>query len=115
MTLPRDLDDAARIDGCGYFGILWRILLPLSKPALGIAAVFTFTWNWNDFLQPLIYLQSMSKYTVQLGLCAYKYPTYHDEAATMAMSVVALMPQLVVFFLAQRYFVRGVALTGIRG
>jgi multiple sugar transport system permease protein len=115
MTISRELDDAARIDGCGFLGVFWHILLPLSKPALGIAVVFTFTWNWNDFLQPLIYLQSMSKFTVQLGLTFYKTPTFHDVAATMAMSVVALIPQLIVFFIAQRYFVRGIALTGIKG
>jgi len=115
MTIPRELDDAARIDGCSRLGIFWRILLPLSKPALAIAAVFTFTSNWNDFMQPLIYIQSMSKFTVQLGLRAYQHPTYHDEAATMAMTVVSIIPQLVVFFLAQRSLIRGVVLTGIKG
>jgi len=115
MTIPRELDDAARIDGCSYLGIFWRILLPLSKPALGIAAVFTFTSNWNDFMKPLIYLYSQKRFTIQLGLRAYEHPTYHDEAATMAMTVVSLVPPLVVFFVAQRSLVRGVVLTGIKG
>ena len=114
MTIPSELDDAARIDGCGYLGIFARIILPLSKPALGITAVFTFSSTWNDYMQPLLYLQSLKKYTVQLGLSMFERPTWHDQAANMAMAIVALLPQLVVFFVAQRYFVQGVALSGIK-
>jgi multiple sugar transport system permease protein len=115
MTIPHDLDDAAKIDGCSFFGIYSRIIMPLSKAAVGVVAIFSFTYNWNDFLNPLIYLQSMEQFTISLGLRMFQTNTYVDMQSLMAMSVVALVPQLVIFFLAQRYFVQGVVLTGIKG
>jgi ABC-type glycerol-3-phosphate transport system permease component len=115
MTLPHELDDAAKIDGCSFLGIYARIILPLSKAAVGVVAIFSFTYNWNDFLNPLIYLQSMEQFTISLGLRMFQTNTYVDMQSLMAMSVVALVPQLVVFFLAQRHFVQGVVLSGIKG
>lgn len=115
MTIPHELDDAAKIDGCDFFGIYSKIILPLSKTAIGVIAIFAFTYNWNDFLNPLIYLQSMEQYTISLGLRMFQTNTFVDMQSLMAMSVVALVPQLTVFFLAQRHLVQGVVLTGLKG
>lgn len=115
MTIPHELDDAAKIDGCSFFGIYSRIIMPLSNAAVGVVAIFSFTYHWNDFLNPLIYLQSMEQFTISLGLRMFQTNTFVDMQSLMAMSVVALIPQLVVFFIAQRHFVQGVVLTGIKG
>jgi multiple sugar transport system permease protein len=114
--IPSELDDAARIDGCGYISIWWRIMLPLSRPALAAAAIFSFTYNWNDFTAPLIYLNSPDKMTVAVGLAAFR----HRYGATpwhllMAASLVAVLPCVVLFFVAQRYFIQGIVVTGVKG
>jgi multiple sugar transport system permease protein len=114
MTIPHELDDAAKIDGCSFFGIYSQIILPLSKAAVGVVAIFSFTYHWNDFLNPLIYLQSIEQFTISLGLRMFQTNTFVDMQSLMAMSVVALIPQLVIFFIAQRYFVQGVVLTGLK-
>jgi multiple sugar transport system permease protein len=116
LTIPAEMDDAARMDGCGYFGLYWRILLPLSRPALGVVAIFTFLGNWNDFLKPLIYLNSAGHYTVALALQNFTA----DYGMTpwnllMAASLVALLPCIALFFLAQRYFIQGVVVSGVKG
>ncbi len=117
MTVPTELDDAARIDGCSRMGILWRILLPLSKPVLATVAIFVFFNRWNSFLWPLIYLSSPDKYTLAVGLSFFHSQqsglTYWNHL--MAVTVLVAIPPLVVFFVAQRYFVQGIALTGIKG
>jgi multiple sugar transport system permease protein len=118
MTIPLELDDAARIDGCGALGIFWRIMLPLAKPAVATVAIFVFFNRWNSFLWPLIYLRSPEKYTLAVGLSFF-----HSQQAgalthwnwLMAVTVLVAIPPLLVFFLAQRYFVQGIALTGIKG
>ncbi len=115
LTLPQDLDDAARIDGCSTWGILYRILLPLCKPALAAVAIFAFIRNWNSFLYPLIYLNDMQKYTLQLGLNMYRGQYYAEFHLMMAVALMVLVPVLVVFFVAQKYFIQGIALTGIKG
>ncbi len=115
MTLPHELDDAAKIDGCSFFGIYAKIILPLSKAAVGVVAIFSFTYHWNDFLYPLIYLQSIEQFTISLGLRMFQTNTFVDMQSLMAMSVVALIPQLVIFFIAQRHLVQGVVLSGIKG
>jgi ABC-type glycerol-3-phosphate transport system permease component len=115
LTLPRDLDDAARIDGCTTWGILYRILLPLSKPALAAVAIFAFIRNWNNFLYPLIYLNDMEKYTLQLGLNMYRGQYYTEFHLMMAVALLVLVPVIVVFFVAQKYFIQGIALTGLKG
>lgn len=115
MTLPHDLDDAARIDGCSTFRIYWNIILPLARPALATVAIFSFMANWNDFLAPLIYLNSPSKFTLALGLLTFQGQYYTNFSEMMAVALLVLLPLLVVFFVAQNLFVRGIALTGLKG
>ncbi|NLG85063.1 MAG: carbohydrate ABC transporter permease, partial [Firmicutes bacterium] len=115
MTIPLELDDAARIDGCGPWGIFWRILLPLSKPVFGIVAVFTFMREWRDFMGPLIYLSSEKNYTLALGLNAFQHQYFIEWNYLMAASVVVMIPPVLVFFLAQRYFIQGIVFSGIKG
>lgn len=116
LTLPRELDDAAKIDGCGYFGIYARIILPLSKPALATVAIFSFFDNWNAFQGPLIYLNTMEKYTLPVGLTFFR-DQYMGTPwnQMMAASLLTMIPCLVVFFFAQRTFIQGAVLTGIKG
>lgn len=116
-SLPRDLDEAATIDGCGSFGILWRILLPSLKPALISCIIFQFVWSFNDFLGPLIYISSVAKYPVALAL-KMSIDTSSGVVAwnqIMAMSLISLLPALILFFSAQKYFVEGVTSSGIKG
>jgi multiple sugar transport system permease protein len=115
MTIPRDLDDAARIDGASHFRILIDIILPLSKPALATVAIFAFIGNWTNVLEPLIYLRSTDKYTLALGLNLFRSPAFTQFNWLMAVSIITLVPVLFVFFVAQRTFVRGVTLTGMGG
>jgi multiple sugar transport system permease protein len=116
LTLPVELDDAAKIDGCGYFGIFARIVLPLSKPALATVAIFSFFETWNAFQGPLIYLNTMEKYTLSVGLTFF-----HDQYTgtpwnqMMAASLLTMLPCLVVFFFGQRTFIQGAVLAGIKG
>ena len=115
LTLPLELDDAAKIDGCGVLEIYWLILLPLSRPVLAAVTVFSVVSTWNEFLTPIIYLQTQSKYVVSIGLRLFQ-----DYEATswhwlMAAAVVTTLPCLILFFFAQKEFVRGIATTGIKG
>jgi oligogalacturonide transport system permease protein len=114
--IPRSLDESAFMDGCGSFGILRSILLPLLKPAMFSAAIFQFMWTWDDFFQALIYISSVDKYPVTLGLRlsidAMGIPPWNEIAA---MSVLAILPSVVMFFAAQKYFVEGIATTGLKG
>jgi len=116
MTIPQELDDAARIDGASTYGIFARIILPLVKPALATVAIFAFVGNWNSFLGPLIYISDMEKNTMALGLRLFQdqYATYNQHYI-MAISVVNVAPILVLFFFAQKQFIQGVTLTGIKG
>jgi len=113
QTLPLALDDAAKIDGCGYLGILFRIILPQVMPATGYIAISTFRARWNNFLRPLIYLNNPDKFTLPLGLRSYQDQYSVEWAYLMAASVVAMLPLLLTFFLGQRYFVQGIVFTGI--
>ncbi|HBF36395.1 MAG TPA: sugar ABC transporter permease [Firmicutes bacterium] len=114
--LPRELDESAVIDGCNSFQILFRILLPLSKPALFSAAIFDFIWQWNDFFNPLIYISSVSKYPLALGLrIDLDVGASVNWGQVMAMSVVTMIPPILIFFFAQKYFVEGIATTGLKG
>jgi ABC-type glycerol-3-phosphate transport system permease component len=119
MTIPRDLDDAARIDGANFLRIFWNVLLPLSGPVLATLAVIGFINHWNDFLGPLIYLDSRTNFTIALGLRYFQSvsglggePMHH---LLMAASVTFTLPCIVIFFLSQRYFVRGIVLSGVKG
>lgn len=114
MTIPRDLEDAAAIDGCGKFGVLWRIILPLARPALATLAVFTFMGVFNDFLWALIVVSSEEMRTVQLGLAIFRDRYQTDWGQLMAASVVSTLPILTIFFFAQRYFIKGITLSGIK-
>jgi len=115
MTIPRDLDDAARIDGASTWRIFTSIILPLSRPALATVAIFAFIGNWNNLLDPLIYLRSQERYTLALGLNLFRGQNFTAFNQLMAVSILTLLPVLVIFFVAQKYFVRGVALTGMGG
>lgn len=113
--LPDELEDAARIDGMNPFGIFLNIIVPLSKPALITQAILSFNAGYNDYLGPLIYLNSPEKYTLQLELASFTSYYASEWTLIMAGSVVALVPTLILFALAQRYFIEGIALTGIKG
>ncbi|MGQ9629406.1 MAG: carbohydrate ABC transporter permease [bacterium] len=115
MTIPKEMDDSAKIDGCGIFNIYLRIILPLSKPALGIIAIFSFTSTWNNFMSPLIYLNDLFKYPISLGLRAFQTVLVIEWQSLMAMSLLALLPVLLLFFIAQRYYIQGIVLTGVKG
>ena len=114
MTIPRDLEDAASIDGCSRWGILWRIILPLAKPALATLAVFTFMGVFNDFLWALIVVSSEEMRTVQLGLAIFRDRYQTDWGSLMAGSVMATVPILLVFFIAQKYFIAGITMSGLK-
>lgn len=114
--IPRELDEAARIDGCSSFRILLSILVPLSKPAVISAAIFQFIWTWNDFFQQYIYISSVSKYTVSLGLrMALDTTTAIVWKNILAMSVIAILPCVIIYFCLQKYFVEGIATSGLKG
>jgi ABC-type glycerol-3-phosphate transport system permease component len=115
MTISPELDDAARIDGCGWLGIFWRVILPLARPALGVVAIFTFTGNWNNFFGPLIYLNSPKYFPIALGLQLMKDRERTDMQLVMAMTLVSLVPVIGLFFIAQRYFIQGIVITGVKG
>ncbi len=122
MTIPRDYDDAARIDGCGTFGIFRRIIIPMSWPALGTVAIFTFMGCWNDFFGPLIYLNSQEKYTLAVAIREWQHAANMTLGFDppkwvhiMAMSTVLTIPPVLVYFFTQRYFVQGVVVSGIKG
>jgi multiple sugar transport system permease protein len=115
LTLPAELSDAARIDGCSEIEIFWRIVLPLARPALATVALFTFIGSWLDYLGPLIYLHDESQYTLALGLQAFLGRHGAEWNLLMAASTVVTLPLIVVFFFAQRTFIEGIALTGMKG
>lgn len=113
--IPRELDEAAMMDGCSPWRIYWKIMLPLSVPALATVAVFTFIWTWDDFFAPLIYLNDMRSYTAQLGLRTFVDSTAtSDWSGLFAMSTLVLMPVFVIFILFQKLLVEGIATTGMK-
>jgi multiple sugar transport system permease protein len=113
--IPRELDEAASIDGCGAWATYWRVMLPLSVPVLATAAIFTFIFTWDDFFAPLIYLNNMSSYTVQLGLRSFVDSSgLSDWGGLFAMSVLALFPVFLVFLFFQRLLIEGIATTGMK-
>jgi ABC-type glycerol-3-phosphate transport system permease component len=116
-TIPNELADAARMDGCNEFGIYRWIILPLSKPVIATVALFDFLYNWNDFQGPLIYLQDSERYTLSLGLQSFggNFGRAMEPAMLMAAAAIVVLPAILVFFLAQRTFIQGISLTGIKG
>ncbi len=120
LTIPSELSDSARIDGAGEFRILFRIILPLAKPALTVVALFSFMGAWNDFLGPLIYLNQQRLYTLAQGIASLShassnYPGSMVYPRSMAVSTLVTLPIIVTFFLAQRTFIEGISLTGLKG
>lgn len=115
LSLPLELDDAAKIDGCSMLGIFFRIALPLSKPLLAAVTVFSMVGKWNEFLYPVIYLNSQSKYVLSIGLRMFQDVDTTSWNWLMAASVVTVLPCLIIFFFAQKLFVQGIATTGIKG
>ncbi|MEU9289097.1 carbohydrate ABC transporter permease [Streptomyces sp. NPDC048275] len=114
--LPRELDEAARIDGCGPFRIFWSVVLPLTRPALITTAIFTFIWSWNDFFTQLIYLFDPEKFTITLALRNFVDQSSSSAYGPMfAMSVISLLPIVLFFFAFQRYLVQGMATSGLKG
>ncbi|MFD2114747.1 carbohydrate ABC transporter permease [Paenibacillus yanchengensis] len=114
MSLPNELNEAARIDGLNEWGIYWRIILPLSKPAISTLTIFTFTFMWNDYLAPLIYLQDDALKTLQLGLKLFQTEHTTDYGLLMAGTVLATIPMIVVFLIGEKFFIKGVATTGMK-
>lgn len=115
MTVPKEMDEAAIMDGASFFQVWYRIMLPLSLPALGIIAIFQFIYSWNDFFTQLIYLNNNNVWTVAMGLQGFT-ASYGGTAwnLLMAASLVAVLPCIVLFFLAQRYFVQGIVVSGVK-
>ena len=115
LTIPKDLEEAARLDGCNTFQVFLHVALPSSKPALATVALFSFIHNWNDFLRPLIYTQSLENKTLAVGLDAFKNMHGTEYHLLMAASVAVLLPVLIIFFFTQRYFTEGVVMSGVKG
>ena len=115
LTLPRDLENAARIDGASNWMIYWRIILPLSKPALATLAIFSFMASWKEFLWPLIVTNSMDMRPVEVGIALFHSIHLTHWTYQMAAAVLVMLPIVVVFFFTQRYFIKGIALTGMKG
>lgn len=115
LTLPKDLEDAAKIDGCSYRRIFWHIILPLSKPALATLTTFTFMGSWMNLMWPLIVVNTHTKYTLPVGLAYFQGVHGTDWVLLMAASMMMILPILIVFLFNQRFFVEGIKLTGIKG
>lgn len=115
LTIPNDLEDAAKIDGCSYFGIYWRIMLPLIKPALAAITIMTFMGAWNNFMGPLIYVSTPTRMPLAYALQLFQTAHGGEPGLLMAASTMVMLPVLVIFFFTQRYFIQGVTLTGIKG
>ncbi|WP_068782587.1 carbohydrate ABC transporter permease [Paenibacillus sp. GM2] len=114
--IPKELDESAKIDGCSWFGIYWRIVMPLTKPAIVTVMIFCFLWNWDDFLGHLLYINSVDKYTVGLALRMINDSQSAQEwGQLLAMSLVSIVPATLVFMFLQKHFVEGIATTGIKG
>jgi multiple sugar transport system permease protein len=114
-TLPNELEDAARIDGCSEFGIFWRVMMPLSKTALITLGIFTFTGQWDEFIWPLVILNDSKKFIVQLGLSVFFGEHHVDWGPLMAASTIVSIPAIFIFIFGQKYIVKGIATTGIKG
>ncbi|MBI5961147.1 MAG: ABC transporter permease subunit [Chloroflexi bacterium] len=115
MSVPRELEEAARIDGANTLRVLWNVMLPLSKPALLTIGIFTFWWNWNSFFEPFVYVSNIKNFTVTVGLAFFKGQYVYNYHWLMAAGMTTIVPIIVLFFLAQRYFIEGIQLTGLKG
>nr|WP_094549150.1 carbohydrate ABC transporter permease [Petroclostridium xylanilyticum] len=115
LNIPNELSEAARIDGLSEFGIYLKVMLPLAKPALASLGIFTFVFVWNDFLGPLIYINSNAKKTIQLGIRMFISQYSAEYSLIMAASVCSLLPVIIIFISAQKFFVEGIAMSGLKG
>jgi multiple sugar transport system permease protein len=115
LSLPRELEDAGRIDGCTTFGVFWRIVLPLAKPALATLAIFTLLSSWNDLVWPLIAISNEQNYTLQLGLTTFQGTRRTQWSLLMAGNVIATMPLIAAFVVAQRHFIATMTFSGLKG
>lgn len=115
MTIPQELNDAAKIDGCSHFGVYWRIMLPLAKAVIATLALLSFMGSWNDLLGPVLYLYTEELFTLPLALTRFRVQYYTQWANMMAGATISLTPILIVFLFTQQYFVRGVVLSGLKG
>ena len=115
LSIPRDFEEAATIDGCGLLGIFWRIMMPLAKPAVATLGILSFMWNWNEFMRPLVFINTYEKLPVSVGLSVFQgqFSTYYN--LLMAASTLSLIPILIVYLLAQKYFTQGLVMSGIKG
>ena len=114
-TIPEELADAARLDGCSEFGVYWRIMMPLAKPALIAVAIFTFLFAWNDLIGPITYLRSPDNFTIAAGLASFRSQTDISWDLQLAASTAMTLPVIVLFFFAQRYFIQGIVMSGLKG
>ena len=115
LTIPSDLADAARVDGANHWQIFVQIYVPLAMPALATLAIFQFMWSWNDLLDPLIYLRDLPSYTTTVGLAFFQGQYIGNWPLMMAGALVSLLPMIILFLIAQRYFIRGIAISGLKG
>jgi len=115
LSIPSELADAARVDGANPWQIYRYVYLPLARPALATVAIFTFMWSWNDLLDPLIYLRDLQSYTTTVGLAFFQGEFVANWPQMMAAALVSLVPMITLFVIAQKYFVRGIALSGLKG
>ncbi len=115
LTIPKELPDAARVDGASPWGIFRYVYLPLAKPVLATLAIFTFMWSWNDLINPLIYLRDLPDYTTTVGLAFFQGQYVGKWPEMMAGAVVSIVPMVALFVIAQQYFVRGITISGLKG
>ncbi|MEK3888213.1 carbohydrate ABC transporter permease [Bacillus sp. FSL K6-3431] len=115
LTIPKSLEEAAKIDGCTPFGVYWRIFVPLTMPAMATLGIFVFMGTWNDFFSPLVYINTQSKMTLPLGLASMQGMYATDWPVLMAGTVISVLPVIIIFLLAQDAFIKGVTLSGIKG
>lgn len=115
ITIPESISEAAKIDGCGHMRIYWQVVFPLAKPAIATMALFSFTWAWNDYMGPYLYISTMDKQMLSVGVKLFASGLIQDYGAQMAAATVVLIPVLVAFLFCQQFFIEGVASSGVKG
>ncbi|MDR1547519.1 MAG: carbohydrate ABC transporter permease [Hungatella sp.] len=115
VSIPDSLSEAAKIDGCGHFRIYWQIIFPLAKPAIATMALFSFTWSWNDYMGPYLYISTMDKQMLSVGVKLFSSGLIQDYGSQMAAATAVLLPILIAFLFCQKFFIEGVASSGVKG
>lgn len=115
ISIPESISEAAKIDGCGHMKIFWRIIFPLSKPAIATMALFSFTWSWNDYTGPYLYISTMDKQMLSVGIKLFASGLTQDYGAQMASATIVLIPIMIAFLFCQRFFIEGVTSSGVKG